>query len=504
MLNLKLSSKEEKVKEKERFYKFFGEIHDILEAQQILEWDQQVIMPKGSSEQRAGVISTLAEIAHKKLTSEEAEEIISNFESKAETNWEKAHSREARKMYQKQKKIPSSLIAERSKQAIITQSIWKKTKPASDYKTFLPYLKKVVDITREIAKCGDGDQPYDFLLDEYEPFMTIKELDPLFENLKKGLKEFVKKYSSTDIEQRKKAVSKFVSIQNQEKICRFFLNEMGFDFERGRMDISAHPFTTGTMDDVRMTTRYKEYYLPAALFGALHEGGHSLYEQGLDRENFKFPAGQSCSLGLHESQSRFWENIIGRSRGFWERYYEEVNNLSDKAFNEVSLDEFYKGINCVAPSFIRVEADEVTYNLHIILRYEIEKELINENLNIEDLPLVWNDKFFDFFGIKPPTFAEGFMQDIHWSIGLIGYFPTYALGNLYSGMIKETLEKELSPIYELIKNGKLKEIRNYLKEKIHLKARLYSPKELLVRVTSRDMSEVPFLNYLKNKYNFLI
>jgi carboxypeptidase Taq len=489
---------------KEAFYKVFGEIHDLLEAQQILEWDQQVIMPKGGAEQRANEVSCLAEIIHEKITSEKNEEIIANFEKEAQTEWDKAHLREAKKNYEKQKKIPSSLVAEKSKRTILAQSVWEKTKPTSDFKTFLPYLDGIISITKEIAKCGGGDNPYNFLLDDYEPYMTAEELDPLFESLKKGLKELVRKYAVKDAEKRKEFVSKFVSSSNQEKIGRFLLGEMGFDFERGRMDISAHPFTSGTMDDVRMTTRYNEKFLPTSLFGVLHEGGHSLYEQGLDKNNFRFPAGQACSLGIHESQSRFWENIVGRSKGFWDAYFEKINQLSGNAFDGVSLDDFYKAINCVSPTFIRVEADEVTYNLHIILRYEIEKEIINGSLKAKDLPEVWNEKFFDFFGIKPPTFSLGVMQDVHWSVGLIGYFPTYTLGNLYSGMIKETIEKEVEPLDEISRKKRLKEVRKWLQERIHSKGRLYSPKELISIVTGEKMSEKPFLDYIEKKYDSLI
>lgn len=489
---------------KEVFYKVYGEIHDLLEAQQILEWDQQVIMPKGGAEQRANEVSALAGIIHEKITSEKNGETIANFESVAETEWDKAHLREAKKNYEKQKKIPSSLVAEKSKRTIIAQSVWEKTRQSSDFKTFLPHLEGVISITKEIAQCGDSENPYNFLLDDYEPYIKTEELDPLFENLKKGLKELVRKYAKENSKERKEAVSKFVSASNQEKIGLFFLEEMGFDFERGRMDISAHPFTSGTMDDVRLTTRYNENFLPTSLFGVLHEGGHALYEQGLDKNNFRFPAGQACSLGIHESQSRFWENIIGRSKGFWDAYFEIVNKLSENAFGGVSLDDFYKGINCVSPSFIRVEADEVTYNLHIILRYEIEKEIINGSLKAKDLPEMWNEKFYDFFGIKPPNVSLGVMQDVHWSVGLIGYFPTYSLGNLYSGMIKETLEKEMGSVSEISKRKNLKEIRQWLKERIHSKGRLYPPKELIAKATGKEMSEKPFLDYIEKKYDSLV
>jgi carboxypeptidase Taq len=485
---------------KEKFYKTFWEIHDLLEAQQLLEWDQQVIMPVKGNAQRADSISALAKIVHEKLTSPKIEEILGDFETAVEDDWDRANLKEAERTYNRQKLIPSELIAEKSKASAIAQSVWQKAKPKSDFAAFLPHLEKVIRITREIALLGNPEEPYDFLLDDYELAMTTKELDPLFDSLKNEIKESLKKYApekNPDVN----VLDRYVSKEAQERIGRFFLGEMALDFDAGRLDVSVHPFTSGTMNDVRLTTRYKDNFLPTSLFGVLHEGGHALYEQGLDENHYRDPAGQSCSLGIHESQSRFWENIIGRSRAFWKKYYPYIIRETGGAFSGLSVNDFYKAINIVRPSFIRVEADEVTYNLHIILRYEIEKGLMKDQIQVKDLPEVWNHKFKELFGIVPESHNLGVMQDVHWSIGLIGYFPTYSLGNLYSAQIRETLEKELGSIDSLIMEGKLNIVRDYLKEKIHKFGRLYPPQELIKKVTGNSLSSSPFLKYIKDKYD---
>ncbi len=490
--------------DKERFYSHFGEIHNIFEVLQILDWDQQVYMPKGGSEQRAESFSTLSKIIHEKITSEKTGEIIYAFEKLAETDWDRAHIREAKRSYEKQKKIPTQLIQERAKVASITQSVWEEAKPKSDYKTFLPHLKKVVDVLKEISRCGDEQNPYDFLLDDYEPYITTKILDPLFENLKNELKILIQKYKVKNLEESLKPIKRNVSKENQEKIGIFLLNEIGFDFDRGRVDVSVHPFTSGTMNDVRVTTRYSDDFLPASLFSILHEGGHAIYEQNLDKENFKYPAGESCSLGIHESQSRFYENIIGRSRGFSEKYFSKINKLSSNAFEGIALDDFYRAINTVYPTFIRIEADEVTYNLHIILRYELEKKIIKGDVKVDDIPDLWNEKFEELFGIKPPTFEKGFMQDVHWAAGLMGYFPTYSLGNLYAAQIKRAIEKETTPLSDFVKNGKLGDLKEILRNKIHRFGRFYPSNELIQKATGEPLSETHYLDYLKEKYENLL
>ncbi|HNQ78321.1 MAG TPA: carboxypeptidase M32 [Acidobacteriota bacterium] len=485
---------------KENFYKAYREIHNLMEAQQVLEWDQQVMMPVKGNDQRAGSLSVLAKIAHEKMTSPSMEEVIREFESGADDDWDRANLREAKRFFDRQRKIPSALIAEKSRACAMAQSAWEKAKPASDFQAFLPSLDRVISITREIAALGNPEEPYDFLLDDYELGMTVRELDPLFESLKQRIREMVKKYSRTGSD-ADKVLGGTVPRDIQEKIGRFFLAEMGLDMEAGRLDVSAHPFTSGTMNDVRLTTRYREDFLPTSLFGVLHEGGHALYEQGLDPEHFRDPAGQACSLGIHESQSRFWENLIGRSRAFWGKYHPMILSETGGAFAGTTAEDFYRAVNSVRASFIRVEADEVTYNLHIILRYEIEKGLIRGEIRTADLPEIWNAKFSDLFGIEPPSHNLGVMQDVHWSVGLIGYFPTYSLGNLYSAQIARAMQKELGGLDELISAGRLTEVKNYMREKVHRHGKLFPPRDLIRMITGSPPSAEPFLEYLSCKYD---
>lgn len=485
---------------KERFYKTFWEIHDLMEAQQVIEWDQQVMMPVKGNDQRAGSVSALARVVHEKLTSPAMRDILDDFETAAEDDWDRANLREAKRNFDRQKLIPSDLVAEKSKACAVAQSVWEKTRPASDFASFLPYLDKVVSVTRQIALLGNSSEPYDYLLDDYELGMTVKELDPIFDGLKKTIKEKVGKYAASAVPVDE-VLGRKVSRDAQEKIGRFFLGEIGLDMEAGRLDVSAHPFTSGTMNDVRLTTRYKENFLPTSLFGVLHEGGHALYEQGLDPLHFRDPAGQACSLGIHESQSRFWENMVGRSWAFWKKYHTFIMEASGEAFAGTTAEDFYRAVNVVRPSFIRVEADEVTYNLHIILRYEIEKGLMRGEIATKDLPGIWNEKFKDLFGTEPPSHNLGVMQDVHWSVGLIGYFPTYSLGNLYSAQIRESMERELGGLDALIEGGRLAEVKGYLREKVHRTGKLHPPKKLIENVTGNALSPEPFLRYISDKYD---
>jgi carboxypeptidase Taq len=286
----------------------------------------------------------------------------------------------------------------------------------------------------------------------------------------------------------------------QEALCRRMAADMGYDFEAGRLDRSAHPFTNGTFGDVRITTRYGETFLNMALFGTLHEAGHALYEQGLDAERYRNPSGQACSLGIHESQSRFWENLIGRSRPFWKRYYPELKKAFPGTLDDVDLERFYGAINVCEPSLIRVEADEVTYNLHIILRFELESALLSGDLRPADLPSAWREKSRALLGIEPPTDAEGALQDIHWSAGLVGYFPTYALGNLYGAQFLEAMRAEIPDLDARVERGDLLSPKAWLNEKIHVHGRRYLAPELCERVTGRPLSSGPLMAYLGKKF----
>jgi carboxypeptidase Taq len=278
------------------------------------------------------------------------------------------------------------------------------------------------------------------------------------------------------------------------------MEDMGYDLTSGRLDRSAHPFTMGTLGDVRITTRYDERFLNMALFGTIHETGHALYEQGLDPSRFRDPAGCFCSMGIHESQSRFWENMVGRSKPFWAHYYPVLRETFPGVLDDVAPEDFYRAINVVAPSLIRVEADEVTYNLHIILRFELESAMISGELGVEDLPGAWNEKMQAFFGIRPPTDREGVLQDIHWSTGAIGYFPTYALGNLYAAQFAGKMREELPDVDEQVARGDLKAVKAWLNENIHRRGRLFLPQDLCRLVTGAPLTARHSIEYLNGKY----
>jgi carboxypeptidase Taq len=289
-------------------------------------------------------------------------------------------------------------------------------------------------------------------------------------------------------------------VEAQEDFCRSLAADLGYDYEAGRLDRSAHPFTNGTFRDVRITTRYSETFLNMALFGTIHETGHALYEQGLDPERFRMPAGQACSLGIHESQSRFWENVVGRSRPFWSRYFPKLRRAFPAALEGVEEGDFYRAINAVKPSLIRVEADEVTYNLHIILRFELERALLRGSLEPKDLPEAWRTGMKSLLGMEPPSDREGVLQDIHWAAGLVGYFPTYALGNLYGGQFLQALRADLPDLDARIAAGDFAPVREWLRIKIHRQGRRHLAPELCLRVTGSALSATPLMAYLEEKF----
>lgn len=488
---------------KEKFYKIFSEITNLNLLEQLVEWDRQVMMPKGASEQRAQMASTLSRIAHEKLTSPETRDVIYEFENFVEDDWDKAHLREAKRLYERKVNIPKELIEEKTRLSSISFIVWEKAKKESNFNEFEPYIEKLLKVVKEIAKIGNSENPYDYLIDEFEPYMSSKEIEPIFEKLKEGLIIYLKKYFRNDCDERLKPIIRKVEIEKQEKVCRFVLDEIGFDFYKGRLDVSTHPFTTGMKNDVRITTRYREDFIPVALFGALHEGGHALYEQGLPERHYMYPAGQFCSLGIHESQSRFYENIVGRSRSFWKKYFKDINEICSGIYSDLDFETFYKAVNVVKPSYIRVEADEVSYNLHIILRYEIEKEIFMDKIFVKDLPEIWNEKFYKYFGISPKNHSEGLLQDVHWATGIFGYFPTYTLGNLLAAQIRETINKKLGNLNDIIEKGQLHEVKKFMKEKIYDLGRFYKPLELIVNFSGMPLSYEPFLNYIREKYDSL-
>ena len=492
------------------------EIYRINSAASVLSWDQETYMPTGGGEARAEQIAVLQGIAHQKLTSPEVQGLLSQWidpttgqaaDQPGETWDEPSRSllRETWRDVSRAKKLPSDFVVKLSRECSLAQQVWVEAKQQNKFSLFLPNLQTVLQLKREEAQyLGYQDSPYNALLDVYEPGATIADLRPVFAALKARLVPLLKKITQSRVQVDDSVLHHSYDHTRQLDFGRLVLTAMGYDFSRGRLDLSAHPFTTSFHPtDVRVTTRVHEHELQSCLFSCIHEGGHGLYDQGLDQRYFGTPLGDSVSLGIHESQSRLWENCVGRSRPFWKFFYPILQQTFPDHLHTVSMDHFYGAINRVKPSLIRVEADELTYNLHIMLRFEIEQDLLENKTQPEDLPTIWNAKMKDYLGIVPPTDAEGVLQDVHWSFGAFGYFPTYTLGNLYSVQFYEQAKQELPHLEDEIAAGQLLSLRRWLEQKIHRWGRMFPPAHLAQRITGSTISPEPFLNYVEKKYGEL-
>jgi carboxypeptidase Taq len=495
-------SGEKMEKEIGRFYEKCRRIHDLQEVQQFMEWDQQVMMPPKGVEQRGYHQSALASVIHGMTTDPELGDLIGNLSAREDLDGDLAADlREAKRARDRAVKVPADLVAERARVCSISQAAWEEAKNRDEFSAFLPHLEAVIRITREMAQAiGGGQNPYDALLDEYEPGMTEAALKVTFSDLRDKLVPLLDKIKGASRKPSQDVIHRRYPLPGQEAFGRKVVDDMGYDLGAGRLDVSTHPFTNGTMRDVRITTRYDEAFLNMALFGTMHEAGHALYEQGLDPARYRDPSGTYSSLGIHESQSRFWENMIGRSRPFWRHYFPALKASFPGVLDGVAEEDFYRAINVVAPTLIRVEADEVTYNLHIILRFELESALLSGTLEAADLPGAWNERVKSFLGIVPPTDREGVLQDIHWSIGLVGYFPTYALGNLYAAQFMEAMRKDMPDLDTRVGLGELGHIKAWLNSRIHVQGRRYLPQELCERVTGKLPSADAAMTYLTAKF----
>jgi carboxypeptidase Taq len=469
----------------------------------VLYWDMRVGIPKKAIPYRGEMLGYLSGEAYKLQTSDTMKDFVDYF-SKLENldDVTKAMVEKARKDYDQTKKIPEDKFKEYTILASNSEAAWEEAKEKSDFEIFKPYLEKLVAFNKEfIGYWGYKENKYDTLLDFYEPGITVKELDKVFGDLRDAIVTLLNKIKNSDVKPNVNPFKKFFSAEEQEEFSKYVLNIMGYDFEAGRVDESTHPFTINFGNkDVRITTHYYENEFRSALFSCIHEGGHAIYEQNIPDELIGTMLATGVSMGIHESQSRFYENIVGRSIEFWKYFYPEVQKRFSQ-FEGVSLEEFYKGINIVEPSLIRTEADELTYSLHIIIRYEIEKALINGEIEVADLPRIWNEKYKEYLGIEPENDAEGVLQDMHWSDGSFGYFPSYALGNLYGAQFLNKMVKDMPDFYRDIENGNLNNIREWLKENIHKHGCVYKPAQLIKDVTEEELNAKYFVEYLNRKYS---
>jgi len=489
------------------------EIQQLNSAASVLSWDQETYMPAGGGRARADQIATLQGVAHEKFVSSDVEILLAGWVDLNTGHpvdqpgdvWDEASRavlREVWRDFSRAKKLPSDFVIRLSRECSLAQQVWAEAKEQNSFTLFLPNLQRVLALKREETQfLGYSDSPYDALLDVYEPGSTIAKLRPLFAQVKARLVPLLKKITNSTAHVDDSILFHTYDQARQLEFGRLVLTAMGYDFERGRVDLSAHPFTTSFHPtDVRVTTRVHEKELQSCLFSCIHEGGHGLYDQGLDPRYYGTPLCDSVSLGIHESQSRMWENCVGRSRAFWRYFYPILQQEFPYQLRSVDMEQFYAAINRVKPSLIRVEADELTYNLHIMLRFEIEQDLIEGHRQAEDLPDIWNAKMKEYLNIVPTGDADGVLQDVHWSLGAFGYFPTYTLGNLYAAQFYEQARLEIPHLEDEIAKGQLLILRRWLEQKIHRWGRTFTPDNLVQRVTGKSLNPDLFLAYVERKY----
>ena len=466
-----------------------------------MDWDQQTYMPRRGGNARAAQSSILSRIAHEMTTSESMKSAISGAKSSVAPNSDdEAIVRITERSYQLATKVPATLVEEKGRVSGEAHEAWIDARAKNDFKTFQPFLEKLVELTRKEADfLGFEDHPYDAVTDAYEEGATKKFWEGMFDGIRKPLISLVAGVKASPYQADDSWLYGDWPEAKQHEFGNMLVQALGFDFSRGRQDTAAHPFCTNfSVNDVRLTTRFKDY-LPSSIMGSLHEAGHGLYEQGSPEAWDRLPLAGGVSLGVHESQSRTWENIIGRSRAFWHHFHPKLA----AAFPEVGKHDFetwYRCLNKVVPSFIRVEADEVTYNLHIMIRFEIECAMMDGTLKVADLPDYWNAKYEEYMGITPRNDSEGCLQDVHWSSGSIGYFPTYSMGNILSYQFWSVLEKDLGDVNTLMEQGSFGPILNWLTKNIYAKGSKYRPADLVKQVTGGGLDPKPYLESLHAKY----
>ncbi|MCB7318596.1 carboxypeptidase M32 [Lacrimispora sp. 210928-DFI.3.58] len=479
-------------------------------AMTLFEWDNETLAPKEAGELTARVVGILSGEYFQAVTGERMKELLEQCEKEGSlSEAEAANVRELKEELLQIKYIPKEEYQDFARLTSQATSVWAEAKKNQDFEAFAPTLKKVIGYQKRFAgyrreNAGGGEEKalYDIMLDDYEKGFSMENLDRFFSPLKEELVPFLREVMECGKDIDDSFLSGGYPEKEQEKLGRFLAEYVGFDFDRGVLAVSAHPFTTNLHNkDVRITTHYTDR-LDSSLFSVIHESGHAIYELGIRDELTLTPAGQGASMGMHESQSRFFENIIGRSRAFWAPIYSKVQDMFPEKLREISLDRFVEGINKIQPGLIRTEADELSYSLHVLIRYEIEKMLIEEELDVRKLPEIWADKYEEYLGIRPENAAEGVLQDIHWSQGSFGYFPSYALGSAFGAQLYFHMKK-IMDFEGLLERGEIGVIREYLKENIHQYGKIKTSREILRDVTGEDFDPKYYVKYLKEKYSRL-
>lgn len=474
--------------------------------QSVLGWDERTHLPPKGAPHRAKQTSLLAKLSHERFTSPRIGQWLAEVEGSplmADRYGDAAvNVRQTRRAYDRATKLPTSLVQALTETAVLGEQAWAEARAKSDFSLFSPWLTKTLDLKRQEAACvaAPGQSAYDALLDEYEPAASAAELAKVFEHLRGELVELVGKISSSGRKAPTDILKRRYPAELQEQLSKSVATAVGYDFSAGRLDVSVHPFSTDLgPGDSRITTRYQERWFSDGFYSTLHETGHSLYSQGLPAEHFGTPRGQYVSLGIHESQSRLWENLVGRGRPFWQFFFPKLKQTFDDVLADVSEDDWYFAINDIGPSLIRTESDEATYNLHVLLRFELETALLSGDLAVPDLPTAWNAKMKQYLGVTPPDDARGCLQDVHWSGGAIGYFPTYTLGNLYAAQFFEQATKDLGTLDADLARGEFAGLLGWLRQNIHRHGQTYTAGELVKNITGRELSPEPLLKHLKAK-----
>ncbi len=474
----------------------------------VLGWDERTYMPRGGVEHRSKQLSMIAGMAHQTFTAPEIGDLISELEQsdlvKDESSLEAINIREIRRDYDRQTKLPTDLVEELSATTTRAQGIWVEARAKKDFSHFQEILSKVFDLNFRMAEAyGYDKEPYDALLEDYEPGTKTEQVAEVFSNLRDDLVPFVEKIKESGKHPDMSIIENDYDVHRQQMFGKAAAAAIGYDFSKGRLDTTTHPFCTGIgPGDVRILTRYNPKHFGQAFFGIVHEAGHGIYEQGLRRdEYFGLPVAEPVSYGIHESQSLSWENIVARGKPFWTHFFPRAQQTYPENLGNVKFDDFFFAINDVRPSFIRVDADEVTYCLHILLRFEIELGIIHKDIKVADIPGVWNEKFTEFFGITPPDDSQGCLQDVHWSMGALGYFPSYALGNLYAAQFYQKALKDNPDMHAEFERGDFSTFKKWVNDNIHAHGRRYTPTQLAEVLTGGPLSHKHFMKYLEEKFS---
>jgi carboxypeptidase Taq len=478
-------------------------IVDLQRVMRILAWDQQTMMPEAGASHRAEQLGTLQLLSHRLFAADETGRLLETAaretESLDEDSDDAALIRVVRREYEKAVRVPPELRAEMARAAAEGRPVWVKAKAASDFGLFLPVLERNVELRFRYIDCFDDvDEPYDVLLDDFEPETSTAEVREIFDELKAQLVPLIAELRNDDVDDS--FLRGDFPPERQEALDKSVVELFGMRPESWRLDPTVHPFASGAgVDDIRITTNYDPTTMKS-LFSTMHEYGHGLYNHQLPRELGRLPTGQPCSLGIHESQSRLWENLVGRSLPFWRFFYPRAQDAFPGQLGSVELDRFFAAINKVQPSFIRIKADEVTYGMHVMLRFELEQDIVNRRIALADLPEAWNAKMREYLGVEVPDDANGVLQDTHWAGGQIGYFSTYLLGTVMSVQIWQKATEDIDDLEEQIERGEFEALREWLGEHVHRLGRKFSPQETLRRATGSTIDAKPYLAYLESKY----